>query len=158
MIKAFNFSFAALILFSLLSTNLAAVHATVAVTKEADGILIRTPRDAVRLSVCGPDVIHVRAYAVRESMQPAPTPWILQSCNGAVFSLTQAHGSAVLQTAKLKIEISLDTGSIAFEDATGNPLLAEQGAAARTYQPLAGTQTGLYRVTENFQISRNDGL
>ena len=142
----------------LLTTSAQSQAGNVRISKTADGAIVDTSRDQLRIAVCGPALIHVTA-APHEAKRSAPRqPWIVQGCSGAQFSLTQSDKSATIETAKLKIDIGLRDGGLVFRDLAGKVLLAEgiwDRSSTRHYYPLSD---GMYRLNDAFQIPEDEGI
>ena len=126
------------------------------ITRQTNGILLQTPDDQLQLTVCDPSIIHIRSSPVAATLTiPKADPWIIQPCNQTNFSFTQTQSQATIETSRLKVEISLADGTIAFKDKSDKSLLAEFGANSRTYTP---TDPALYQITERFRLSSPNTL
>ena len=139
-------------------SSLAAAAQGVHVSQVPDGVTVQTAHDQLRISVCGPSLLHVTA-APHQARSSAPLqPWIVGECKGGEFTLQQSGKSATLTTSKLKVEISLDAGGLTFSDASGTVLLAEgiwSRFSTRHYDPV---QNGLYRVDDIFQLPDDEAI
>jgi len=131
---------------------------TIRVSQTKNGALIQTAKDQVLVSVCGPSLIHVMAGPKQPKPSAPHQPWILQECEGAQFTLSQSEKVATLSTGKLKIDIGLQEGGLAFSEADGTVLLAEgiwSRTSTRHYYPL---QSGLYSVNDAFQLPEDEAI
>ncbi len=160
-----------------------AVHTSgIQITSDADGVWVTTPVDKLRLTVCGPSLIHIVASpdgTTPGSSTPADAtpkqPWMLSpamTCVPAKFTLTMPKEMptgpvstrlwrpvvATLDTGAVQVHISLDSGSLEFSDAQGHRLLQEFQDAPRRYQPETVNGEALYRVMDQFYPDVREGL
>lgn len=131
-------------------------RAHAAVTRERDGILVRSDVDVLRVIICSPEVIHVVAGPRRnESASPQPL-WIAKPCGSSEFSLRQDQQEAVLETSRLVIHISLSNGRLLIADHNGATLLNEFKQSPRHYE--VGNNANNYRVTDNFRPAEDEAI
>jgi alpha-D-xyloside xylohydrolase len=102
--------------------------------KEPDGIVLPVGGGFLKVGVRADNIIRVtyakdRAFFTHPSLTIVPArslvPWELT---------TAAAGTATLATARLKVQVDLATGTLAFLDGAGRPILAEK-VAGRTLTP-----------------------
>jgi alpha-D-xyloside xylohydrolase len=125
-----------------------------------DGLHATVGDEDLTISVCGETVIHVVATPGRPA-KPSPQPWMLdpkQSCPGAKFQFAKSDSAATLETAQLKVELSLTHGNITYQRLAGDSLLREGGSIPRTYEhaEVNGDQT--YRITDRFSPDGTEGF
>lgn len=139
--------------------------------KTAMGATIVTPTDTVHLTVCGPTSIHVVAAPNAENhgdvLNGTPKePWMVHACSPFRFTLTlpdkpQPHETftdkrlwnppvAVLDTGSIRVAISLDSGSLQFQDEQDHRLLQEFQDRPRTYRPVVRNGEPMYSVEDRF--------
>jgi alpha-D-xyloside xylohydrolase len=101
--------------------------------KEPDGIVLPVGGGFLRVGVCADNIIRV-AYAKDRSFFTHPSLTIVPARSLVPWELTTESGQATLATAKVKVRVDLATGTLAFFDAAGRPILAEK-VAGRTLTP-----------------------
>jgi len=100
----------------------------------SDGILVALSGGFLKLEVCSADIVRVAfakdpAFFARKSLAAQP-----KRCDGAKFDVTEAAGTAILATEKLKVHVDLATGRVGFFDRSGAAVLEESG---RTVMPAS---------------------
>ncbi|HEX4021558.1 MAG TPA: TIM-barrel domain-containing protein [Acidobacteriaceae bacterium] len=144
----------------------------VQIATEPDGVLVTTPFDKLRLTVCGPNLIHVVASPDGNAADATPRqPWMISpasACGGAKFTLHMPEKTAAsspgnpsvatLDTGTLQVRISLAFGNLEFFDAQGKLLLSEFVDAPRRYQPETVNGQQLYRVMDQFYPEVREGF
>lgn len=145
----------------------------IVITQVQDGVVVKTPTDQLKLTVCGPNVVHVVASPDGEATAAtAHQPWLVQQCTPSHFTLTQptqpATGKledrlwnpivAVLDTGAIQVRISLDFGNLEFADAKGNNLLQEFQDSPRRYRPVEWNGDKLLEVSDRFYPEVREGL
>jgi alpha-D-xyloside xylohydrolase len=137
------------------------------VIQETDGALVTTATDTLRLTVYGPSTIHVVASPDGKAQDATPQqPWMVHPCTPAKFTLTvpkeqqvgQRQLVATLDTGRLKVLISMHSGSLAFRNEQDEQLLQEFPATARTYEPATVNGELLDRVADRFYPDADEGL
>jgi alpha-D-xyloside xylohydrolase len=137
------------------------------VIQEADGALVTTATDTLRLTVCGPSTIHVVASPDGKAKDATPQqPWMVQPCAPAKFTLTvpkeppadKRQLVATLDTGSLKVLISMRSGSLDFRNEQDEQLLQEFPVMARTYEPATVNGELLDRVADRFSPDAEEGL
>jgi alpha-D-xyloside xylohydrolase len=145
-----------------------AAASAIHIAQQADGILLTTPTDKLRLTVCGPTVIHVVASPDGKAADATPKqPWMLSAaaaCTPAKFTLTMPKSMpstpiserlwnpvvATLDTGAVRVRISLDFGNLEFTDEQGQRLLEEFEDAPRRYHSVTRNGEALYSVMDQF--------
>ena len=145
----------------------------ISVTQQADGVLVKTPADTLKLTVCGPTSIHVVASPDGSAKDATPKqPWLIAPCTPGKFSLTMPKAaptetkgknpwnspSAVLDTGTVRVLISLDWGNLEFKDEQGKTLLQEFQDAPRQYHPVVANGEQLYSVKDRFYPAVQEGI
>ena len=133
----------------------------ITVSQSEDGLQAVLGEEHLAISICGESVVHVVGTPHANLATNSSRPWMLdpkQSCPGAQFQFTKSDSAAILTTAGLKIEFSLDRGNITFRTSTGSRLLEERDAVPRTYEPdeVNGQQT--YHITDRFSPDSTEAL
>ena len=125
----------------------------VSASETKDGMVAKVGDETLHLTVCGDSVIHVVAGPGDASSAEQNQPWMLPpntSCPGAAFTFKSDGDLATIETATLKIGISLKRGNLTYSTLGGGTLLEEGEAVPRTYEPgiVNGLQT--YHVSDRF--------
>lgn len=116
--------------------------------------------ESLDITVCGDSVIHVVATP-GGSAETHPRPWMLpagQSCPGAIFRFTRNRVSASVITEKLRVDLSLDRGNVAFYEAGGSGLAREGDAIPRTYEPVEVNGEHTWRITDRFAPDATEAI
>ncbi len=148
----------------LLTVPLASAQQRVTVTQQPDGAIVKTLVDTVRLTVCGPTIVHVVASPSGQAKDATPKqPWMVQPCTPSKFTLTMPKGTpAMLDAGSVKVLISLDDGSLEFTDEQGKRLLKESQeqshVSPRSYRPIDANGESLYRVSDRFSPPVQEAL
>ena len=76
----------------------------------------------LRVEVCADDIVRVAfakddAFFARPSLMAAP-----EACTASAWKLTKTDKTATIATAKLRVDVDLTTGAVAFRDAAGRPI------------------------------------
>lgn len=145
----------------------------ISVTEQADGVLVKTPTDSLKLTVCSPTSIHVVASPDGSAKDATrKQPWLIAPCTPGKFTLivpkagsTKGAGNplwngrnAVLDTGAVKVDISLDWGNLEFKDEQGKTLLQEFQDDPRQYHPVVANGEKLYSVKDRFYPQVQEGL
>ncbi len=145
----------------------------VTITEVRGGVTVKTETDTLRLTVCGPTVIHVVASPTGDAQDATlQQPWMIEPCAVGSFKLTMSPVSpitagsnpppsppaATLDTGSIRILISLDSGSLQFNDEQDHRVLREEHDAPRWYQPVIANGESLYQVTDSFSSRASEGV
>jgi alpha-D-xyloside xylohydrolase len=137
-----------------------AIVAPPSITVEPDsaGVVMHNGAETLRLSVCGPTLIHIVASPGDARASSPAEPWIAAPCTPAHFDLTRDAKQATVSTAALRVRLSLEDGRLTFQDAAGNTLETESDREPRRYEPTQANGENLYRVSERFFVNAHQGL
>lgn len=132
----------------------------ITVHETAQGLEAAIGDEALHVIVCRDNVIHVVAgpAPLREN---TPQPWMLdsrQSCPGGKFQFAKDAEKATLTTAALKVEFSLERGSLQYKTVTGDGLLSERNSVPRTYEKAEINGEATHHVTERFSLDMLEGI
>jgi len=122
----------------------------------ASGAIVHCDTGIVHVEVCSERVIHILTSA-----SPTPSkslvPTVIRLCDGAKFTTSSDHAAFRIQTSKLKIEISKDTGSVRFLASDGQTILSEKPDRGRTIAPadVEGSKDG---IRQEFLLSPGEAL
>ncbi len=133
----------------------------ITVNQSEDGLRATVGDEQLAITVCGDSVIHVVATPGAPPEKATPKPWMLepaQACPGAKFQFAKTGDAATLETAELKVELSLIRGNITFHRLTGESLLSEGGSIPRSYEPVELNGAHTYHVTDRFSPDAVEGL
>ena len=130
----------------------------VTVDRDGTGVTMRGESDAVRVTVCGPSLIHVVAGPGGPKAASPEEPWLVERCKPAPFDFTRDDKNATVSTAGLHVVFALKDGRLTFEDRSGNTLAAESDREPRRYDRIEANGETLYRVSERFFVDAHQGL
>ncbi len=134
-------------------------EAQVTVERQPWGVLVHNGTETMRISVCGPDLIHVVAGPGDPQAASPATPWIVNPCQPDSFGFDQDAKTATLSTAKLRVHIDLKTAALRFDDAAGRELLQEfANREPRHYVAAEVNGEKVYHVSERFQADPLEGI
>jgi alpha-D-xyloside xylohydrolase len=157
----------------LLPGTLLTAQTTVTITQETDGVTIKTAADTLRLTVCGPQVVHVVASPEGKSQHATPQqPWVVEPYTLGKFTFTMPTErpivtmetpppnpvAATLDTGGIKILISLDSGNLQFNDEHDQRILKESHDSPRRYEQVMANGESLYRVSDRFPLPAEEGI
>ncbi len=154
------------------ATSVVLAQTRVTVRQVPNGVVVKTAVDILRLTICGPTVVHVVASPDGKAQDATPSqPWMVKPCTPDKFTLTMPteranasqdspslNSAAVLDTGSLKVIIWLDSGSLQFNDEQGKRLLKEDRGSPRWYKPVTANGESLYRVTDNFPLPASEAI
>jgi alpha-D-xyloside xylohydrolase len=128
------------------------------VKQDAAGLVMCNGEETLRISVCGPGVLHIVAGPGSPTAASPHAPWVISACTPAHFDFAQTDKEATLRTTQLQVSIQLNTGQLTFRDAAGDMLLFESDRRTRAY--IADTVNGekLYHVSDRFQPGAQEGF
>src|SRR5215472_15824990 len=97
----------------------------VTITAETDSVVVKTATDVLRITVCGPTVVHVVASPDGQSSNATPQQlWMVKRCTPSKFTLNRsAPAATTLDTGSIKVSISSELGNLLFNDGQGQRLL-----------------------------------
>ncbi|MGH9587138.1 MAG: TIM-barrel domain-containing protein [Acidobacteriaceae bacterium] len=140
--------------------------AQVRITQENGGVTVKTATDTLRITVCGPDRVHVVASPDGVAKDATPKqPWLVERCAPQKFTLTMPPAPtkpqsendklwnpavATVDTGALKVKIALAWGNLQFEDEQGHRLLQEFQDAPRRYAKTTVNGEQLWSVEDQF--------
>ncbi len=142
----------------LISALAMAAAPSVTVEQDSAGIVMHDGGETLRLSVCGPTLIHIVASPAGARASSPAEPWIIEPCKPVHFDFTRDAKRATVATAGLRVQLSLEDGRLTFQDAAGNTLETESDREPRRYEPTQANGENLYRVSERFFIDAHQGL
>jgi alpha-D-xyloside xylohydrolase len=130
----------------------------ITVNPDTAGVAMHNGGETLRLSVCGPTLIHVVAGLGELRAASPAEPWIVAPCKATHFDFTRDDKKAMLATSGLRVLLSLEDGRLTFQDAAGNTLQTESDREPRRYERARANGENLYRVSERFFIDAHQGL
>ncbi len=113
-------------------------------------LVLHNGAETVRITVCGPDVIHIVAGPGNPVGASPETPWFVAPCHPQQPEVTRTNDLATLRTPKLSVEVDLKTAMLRFLDPNGKVFLKESPRVPRRYVPTEANGEKLYRVDERF--------
>lgn len=113
-------------------------------------LVLHNGAETVRITVCGPDVIHIVAGPGNPVGSSPETPWFVAPCHPQQPEVTRTNDLATLRTPKLSVEVDLKTAMLRFLDSNGKVFLKESPRVPRRYVPTEANGEKLYRVDERF--------
>jgi len=114
--------------------------------------------ETVRVSVCGPTLIHVVAAPGSARASSPAEPWFIKPCAASQFDFTSDEKKAVLSTTAVRVAFNLSDGRLTFQDSAGKTLSGEPDREPRRYDRIEVNGENLYRVSERFFLDAQQGL
>jgi alpha-D-xyloside xylohydrolase len=139
-------------------TNTGAQTSAVSVERTEVGVTVHQGEETLRISVCGPGILHIVAGLDDPKSASPNTPWLIRACVPSAFEFAKADKEATLRTSQLQVSVSLRTGQLTFRNATGVVLLAESDRRTRVYVPDTINNEKVYHVSDRFQPSPLEGF
>ena len=122
--------------------------AAAAVEKLPDGIVVPVGDTFLKIAVRADNIVRIAAARDRKFFDHASLAVLPAGGPAPRWELTTAAGTATLSTAQLKVQVELGSGAVAFLDAAGRPVLAEQPLGREiTVATVQGEQTNHVRQT-----------
>ncbi|HUL54132.1 MAG TPA: TIM-barrel domain-containing protein [Opitutaceae bacterium] len=122
--------------------------AAAAVEKLPDGIVVPVGDTFLKIEVRADNIVRIAAARDRKFFDHASLAVLPAGGPAPRWELTTAAGTATLSTAQLKVQVELGSGAVAFLDAAGRPVLAEQPLGREiTVATVQGEQTNHVRQT-----------
>ena len=131
---------------------------SITVEPDSTGVVMHNGGETLRISVCGPTLIHIVSGLGDARASSPAEPWIVEPCKTVHFDFTRDAKRATVSTAALRVQLSLEDGRLTFQDAAGNTLETESDREPRRYEPTQANGESLYRVSERFFIDAHQGL
>ena len=133
------------------------MHAAAEVEKLPDGIVVAIGGTFLKVELRADNIVRVAAAKDRPFFELSSLAVIPRDAAAPPWQLTTGADAATLTTAKLQVRVDLHTGAVAFLDAAGRPILAEQ-AGGRTLAPaeVQGEQT--FHVGQTWGASADESL
>ena len=143
-----------------LQARSAGTGVTVSVSAEEipSGLLIRKGAEAVRITVCAPDVIHVVAGLGEATGASPVVPWMVSREREERPKIVRTAAMVAVRTSEISIEVDLAGGLLRFLDPEGKTLLQESPRVARRYVPQEVNGERLYRVEQRFYPDALEGI
>ena len=107
---------------------------------------MRSGGETVRVSVCGPSVVHVVAGPGNPRAASPEEPWLVKRCEPAPFEFAHDEKNATLSTPALRVLFNLEDGRLTFQDAAGKILQSESDREPRRYDAVEANGEKLYGV------------
>jgi len=130
----------------------------VTVEREPGGAVVRNGDETVRVSVCGPALIHIVARPGDPKSSSPAEPWILAPCASTHFAFARDEKQAVVSTAGLRVLVNLADGRLTFQNAAGDTLETESDREPRRYDRVQVDGENAWRVSERFFMDAHQGL
>jgi alpha-D-xyloside xylohydrolase len=136
----------------------AADTATITVEQEQNDVVLHNGAEMLRLTVCGPDVIHIVAGPGSPTAASPASPWIVNGCKPDHFHLQRSEKEVTVNASAISVRISLATGHLTFQDAAGRTLLRENSIQPRRYLPEDVNGEKAYAVSDRFVPDLREGV
>jgi alpha-D-xyloside xylohydrolase len=148
----------ALLSLSISQISLAADKPQITVEKESTGVVMRSGAETLRVIVCGPSVLHVVAGPGEPRASSPQQPWIVAGCPASSFEFATGEKEDTLSTARLRVVLNHENGSLTFKDSGGGVLLQENGDHPRRYVPVVLNAENVHQVSDRFMPAPEEGL
>ncbi len=140
-----------------LSLFVAPLPAAPAVEKLSDGIVVPVGDTFLKIEVRADNIIRVAAAKYRAAFEQPSLAVVTDRAATPAWALNTAGGTATLTTAKLEVRVDLASGTVAFFDPAGRPILAEkQGGRTLQRAEVQGEQT--YHVRQEWEPNADESL
>ena len=122
---------------------------------QADGVILdlrktrSTDANRLRIQICAEDIVRVTAsrdcFSDRPSLIVNQTRW-----KPVEWTLKQEESCLILETARLRVRVHQETGSVAFFNTRGQLLLQEKAEGSKIITPAAVMGEQVYHVQQLF--------
>lgn len=124
--------------------------------KQPDGIVLQTGEGSLRVQVVTESIVRV-TFAKSAILFTRSASAVLPHSAAVKWGLTDANGELTLTTAQLKARVDRKTGRVSFQDAAGQPILAEAaGGHLLESAEVQGEQT--YHARQLWQANPDESL
>jgi alpha-D-xyloside xylohydrolase len=140
--------------------GLGRVHATIkSWQKEADGVSFTLDAGSMKIKVCGPDIIEVKYSILPRIAQRNSLVVINPFSVSPTFSVSEAGGSVVITTSRLRIMIDKASNAVSYADLSGKVVLAENAKDNKSMQrTVLATSISTYSCSTTFDSPAGEGL
>ena len=109
------------------------------------------------LGVLGENIVHVSATPEKEF--PKDSSLIIVADTQSVpFTVNEEKNTVVLETAKLKVIVSIVDGTIQYKDKAGKTILAESEGGGRSFTPIEVEGTQGYTIRQIFESPEDESF
>ena len=152
--------FLALLLFTAFCSiaGSAADTTTITVEQEQNDVVVSNGAELLRLTVCGPGVIHVVAGPGNPQAASPASPWIVNGCKPDHFDFQRSAKEVTVSALPIRVKILLDTGQLIFQDAASQTLLSENPIQPRRYVQKEVNGEKVYAVSDRFLPDLREGF
>jgi alpha-D-xyloside xylohydrolase len=134
-----------------------ASQAAAEIEKLPDGIIVPVGDTFLKIELRADNVVRVAGAKYRAFFEHPSLAVVPVGAPALHWDLATADGAATLTTARLQVRVDLATGTVAFFDFTGRPILAEvKGGRAITPAEVQGEQT--YHVRQEWEPGVDESL
>ncbi len=120
-----------------------------------DGVLIKltkaTDVRSIKLEVISENIIHVLASPTSKFSKDKSLMIVDREKTEVDWNLEEIENNLVLSTSKLKVEISLETGEIKFQDNDGNEKLIENSGGGKSFKSVEIEGNTYYTIQQIFE-------
>jgi alpha-D-xyloside xylohydrolase len=131
-------------------------------TRTADGVIVHPnplvtgSQQTVKLEVVSQNIIRVLVSPGNTLPQVNSFVTVYRKDPSVVWSLDSASGFVTLKTKALSATVQLQSGTVAFFDASGNRILAEKTYGGRSIKPQVFEGQRSYSFVQSFQTTPDD--
>ena len=130
----------------------------IVVERESTGVVMRNGTETLHVIVCGPSMLRVVAGPGDPKASSPQQPWIVAACPSNPFEFVAGEKEDTLSTARLRVTLNHENGSLTFRDSAGGQLLQENGDHPRRYVPVALNGENVHQVSDRFMPAPEEGL
>ena len=117
--------------------------------RDSNGVTIRTAAGAIRIEVCGNNVIHVVASPTFEIPNPK-VPVVTQPCRANNFQVRVGKKEVRLSTATMIVTVDAATGALSFLSTDGRPVLSESKEGGKGFDVPSVFEAKAWQVQQSF--------
>jgi alpha-D-xyloside xylohydrolase len=126
--------------------------------KDADGVTFSLDKGLMRIKICSNDIIEVKytifdAFEQRESLV-VNNSWATKTS----FQVSEADGSVIITTGRLRLLINKSTNAITYTDKNGHVIASESNAENKAMQAATIAGISTYNCATRFNSPANEAL
>jgi alpha-D-xyloside xylohydrolase len=124
--------------------------------KQPDGIVLHTGEGTLRIRIVADGIARV-TFAKSAILFTRSTSAVLPNSTAAKWTLADTNAELVLTTSKMKVRVDRQTGRVSFQDAAGQPILAE-AAGGHVLENAEVQGEATYHVRQLWQANADESL
>jgi alpha-D-xyloside xylohydrolase len=148
--KCLQFVFVSILFFLFMDSSVCAFE------KRSDGIVVPVDGGLLSLKVCAEDIVRV-AFAKDKGFSNRPSLVVENRPSFRRWVPESTEHDATITTDRLQVRVDLRTGTVAFLDSAGKPILAER-AGGRKMEPAVVQGEKTFHIRQQWEPTQDESL